>query len=97
MTGCEAEATLTSERAGAKGVGKGWVWDRSVVITIYNCITNYVFYIISHHAPWWGRGCTAKDTLDRLSGVWTPLEWADSAPVWLGDAGALLGQEKKEG
>lgn len=33
---------------------------------------------------------TGEPSLDRLSGVWTPLEWADSAPVWLGEAGALL-------
>ena len=26
----------------------------------------------------------------RLSGVWTPVEWADSTPEWLGEAGALL-------
>lgn len=31
-------------------------------------------------------------SLERLSGVWIPLEWADSAPVWLGEAGALLRQ-----
>lgn len=33
---------------------------------------------------------TGDPSLDRLSGVWTPLEWADSTPMWLGDAGALL-------
>lgn len=38
---------------------------------------------------------TGEPSRDRLSGVCTPLEWADSAPVWLGDAGALLkGQNK---
>lgn len=34
-------------------------------------------------------------SLERLSGVWIPLEWADSAPVWLGEAGALLRQGKE--
>lgn len=38
---------------------------------------------------------TGEPSLERLSGVWTPLEWADSAPVWLGEAGALLKQQKK--
>lgn len=33
---------------------------------------------------------TGDPSLERLSGVWTPLEWAESAPVWLGEAGALL-------
>ena len=40
---------------------------------------------------------TGDPSLDRLSGVWTPLEWAESAPVWLGEAGALLWEEKKHG
>lgn len=35
---------------------------------------------------------TGEPSRDRLSGVCTPLEWADSAPVWLGEAGALLQQ-----
>lgn len=54
-------------------------------------------------AAWLGAGGgvgsgstgTGDPSLDRLSGVWTPLEWADSPPVWLGEAGALLGQMKK--
>lgn len=37
---------------------------------------------------------TGEPSLDRLSGVWTPLEWAESAPVWLGEAGALLEREQ---
>lgn len=37
-----------------------------------------------------GSRGTGEPSLDRLSGVCTPLEWADNAPVWLGDAGALL-------
>lgn len=53
-------------------------------------------------AAWGGAGGgvgsgsigTGDPSLERLSGVWTPLEWADSAPVWLGDAGALLGEDK---
>lgn len=40
---------------------------------------------------------TGDPSLDRLSGVWTPLEWADSAPVWLGEAGALLEPDQKQG
>ena len=39
---------------------------------------------------------TGDPSLDRLSGVWTPLEWADSAPVWFGEAGALLEERKHE-
>lgn len=39
---------------------------------------------------------TGDPSLDKLSGVWTPLEWADSAPVWLGEAGALLGTREKD-
>ena len=35
---------------------------------------------------------TGEPSRDRLSGVWMPLEWAERPPpVWLGDAGALLG------
>lgn len=33
---------------------------------------------------------TGDPSLDRLSGVWTPLECADNTPEWLGEAGALL-------
>lgn len=39
---------------------------------------------------------TGEPSRDRLSGVWTPLEWADSTPEWLGEAGALLGGEKRQ-
>lgn len=35
---------------------------------------------------------TGEPSRDRLSGVCTPLEWADSTPMWLGEAGALLEQ-----
>lgn len=33
---------------------------------------------------------TGEPSRERLSGVWTPLECAESTPEWLGDAGALL-------
>lgn len=33
---------------------------------------------------------TGEPSRDRLSGVCSPLEWADRTPEWLGDAGALL-------
>lgn len=39
---------------------------------------------------------TGEPSRDKLSGVCTPLEWADSAPVWLGEAGALLEQTRLE-
>lgn len=39
--------------------------------------------------------CTGELSRDRLSGVCAPLEWADSTPVWLGEAGALLGDGGK--
>ncbi len=36
---------------------------------------------------------TGEPSRDRLSGVCTPLEWAERTPEWLGDAGALLSSE----
>lgn len=39
---------------------------------------------------------TGEPSLDRLSGDCTPLEWADSPPVWLGEAGALLKGQQQE-
>lgn len=44
-----------------------------------------------------GSRGTGEPSRDRLSGVCTPLEWADNAPVWLGDAGALLPRHSKAG
>lgn len=38
---------------------------------------------------------TGEPSLDRLSGVCTPLECADSTPEWLGEAGALLQAKNK--
>lgn len=38
---------------------------------------------------------TGDPSLDRLSGVWTPLECADNTPEWLGEAGALLQSKRK--
>lgn len=38
---------------------------------------------------------TGEPSRERLSGVWTPLEWAERTPEWLGEAGALLGSNRR--
>lgn len=48
-------------------------------------------------APGSGSRGAGEPSLDRLSGVWAPLEWADSTPAWLGEAGALLKPERRQG
>lgn len=37
----------------------------------------------------WSCGM-GEPSRDRHSGVWRPLEWGDSRPGWVGEAGALL-------
>ena len=38
---------------------------------------------------------TGEPSRDRLSGVCTPLEWAERTPEWFGEAGALLTGERR--